>query len=180
MIMDKSQRSAQEIFFFFLRINLRKAGKAFKASLTSFYLSQGLSSLLSLFIYVPTLHLSWDTAKKEQVTFSSRDKPPNLSSSLQQTVVQDDFCFKYICKYILQISQIITLPQVNWNKQDVSVGSRGATCSFDLSCPSQETNISREKPSTRHDTSAPGSLDCLFGIGKLQKMLRNSGEIQGP
>lgn len=57
---------------------------------------------------------------------------------------------------------------------------RSKTCSFDLSCPCQEINNSRVTFSTRRDTSAQGSLGCLFGTGKLQRMLQNSAEIQAP
>lgn len=74
----------------------------------------------------------------------------------------------------------ITLPQINWNKQDASVVLRSTTCSFNLSYPGQEIKTSGVKLSTKHDISARGSLDCLFGTGKLLRMLQNSGEIQAP
>lgn len=111
--------------------------------------------------------------RKERVTYSSRDNTSSLRRYLRMSSILNT-------STVYASIFVITLTQINWNKQDVSVGLRSTTCSFDLSCPCQQINMSREKLSTRHDTSARGSLDCLFGTGKLLRMLQSSGEIQAP
>lgn len=158
MIMNKSQRSSQLV--------QARLAKHLKPAIYAFTL---VFYIEFLFMY-PLVICHGTQQRKERVTLSSRDNTSNLRRYLRMSSISNT-------STVYASIFVITLLQINWNKQDVSVGLRSTTCSFDLSCP---LNMSREKLSTRHDTSAQGSLDCLFGTGKHLRMLQSSGEIQAP
>lgn len=89
--------------------------------------------------------------KKEQVTYSSRDNTSNLrrysSKFLFYSICVASFETRVYSKMSSTLNTstvyanicVITLPQINWNKQDVSVGLRSRTCSFWFESPKSKT-----------------------------------------
>lgn len=130
---DKSQRSAQEIFFLWL-IQKRLA-KRFKASRVSFYLFT--RTWFSMESFYSCTHSSsvvgHSKKKKNKWPALSRDNTSNLRwNSIFYFILRLLHALKLGFSPGLYANIcVITLPQINWNEQSVSAGLSSPTCSFD-------------------------------------------------